>query len=186
MSDTFHSESDPRPGHRQNSPAARPEPSASLPVGSWPVGREELNALLRAGRLRRVQADRSEAARELRMAEEHLDSAQEQLTTRPRVAFLAAYDAARLALSALLVNQGLRVESGEGGHQLLGDVAVAQLGRSTYGRFDAMRRMRNASAYPNPDREVADDADAVSGLAAAQAIVADVYGKVEVMHVFTG
>lgn len=163
-----------------------PEPAPALPPGSWPVGRDEVNALLKAGRLRRVQADRAEAARELQMADEHLDSAREQLESRPRIAFLAAYDAARLALSALLVCQGLRVESGEGGHQLLGDVAVAQLGRVPYGRFDAMRRLRNASAYPAPDREVANSTAAYGGLELARAIIADVYEKVEVMHVFSG
>lgn len=159
-------------------------PNRRIPAGSWPVGRDVVRSLLESGRLRRVRADREHAARELGMADEHLDSAVEQVDVRPRVAFLAAYDAARLALSALLVDQGLRATPGDSGHHVLGEVATAQLGRVPYGRFDAMRRMRNASAYPDPERDVADARAAVSGVAAATAIVADVYEKVEVMHVF--
>lgn len=157
-----------------------------VPAGSWPVGREVVNELIRRRRVERVPADRRQAAAELRMAEEHLESAEEQLRSRPRVAFLSAYDASRLALQAVLTNQGLRVMAGEGGHALLGEVVVAQLGRVPYGRFDAVRRLRNDSAYPAPDRDVADESDARAATAFAREVLADAYVAVERMHVFSG
>lgn len=159
---------------------------AGVPAGSWPVGKDVVNALIGARRVERVPADRRQAAAELRMAEEHLEAAEEQLQARPRVAFLSAYDASRLAIQAVLTNQGLRVRAGDGGHAVLGEIAVAQLGKTPFGRFDAVRRLRNDSACPEPDREVADATDARQAVTFARAVLDSAYIAVERMHVFVG
>ncbi|MGV2581440.1 hypothetical protein [Mycobacterium avium] len=60
-----------------------------------------------------------------------------------------AYDAARQAVTALLVQQGLRPTTA-GGHTAIADAAEAQFGGS-FRAFNTMRRIRNQLEYPrNP------------------------------------
>lgn len=121
-------------------------------ITRWERGRAEIDELIRQGRLTRVIANRE------------LD---------PAGAFTLAYDAARLALAAVLVNQGLRPR-GEGAHAVLLDAAIAQLEppRQTEIReFDWMRRLRNDTQYPNIDRPSASVDDVDQAVSAAWAIV---------------
>jgi hypothetical protein len=69
------------------------------------------------------------------------------------MAFAAAYDAARKALTAILATQGLRPKAGDGGHLVLLDVLRPQFPsyRKELLRFDWLRTVRNGSQYPDID-----------------------------------
>lgn len=130
---------------------------------TWQIGQAEIEAMLTAGQLESVSADRALAEELLETSRRHLTSARAVLKSDPEGSFQLAYDAARMALTAHLQNQGLRAKSGEGGHRTVHLAASAQLG-STAGAvlddFDWLRRTRNDTEYPRPDRRRAAGADA--------------------------
>lgn len=139
----------------------------------WEQGRIEVEQLLTQGRLTPVQASRD-------LAEEYIATARQRLTAveairviDPSGAFVLTYDAARLALAAILINQGLRPR-GEGAHALLLDVVLAQLEpprQTEFREFTWMRRLRNDTQYPDPDRPTATTDDLDQALPAARAII---------------
>jgi len=116
-----------------------------------------------------------------------LSSARILIDTNPVGAFMLTYDAARKALTAILANEGLRPIGSEGGHAVLLDVALAQLDPplgDDLREFDWMRRLRNDSAYPSPERNVASAADVADALPAAERILEISARMVEQMPVF--
>jgi len=71
------------------------------------------------------------------------------MDTNPVGAFELTYDAARMALTALLANQGLRPMGSDGGHAVPLEVVLAQLDPplgDDLREFDWMRRLQNDSA----------------------------------------
>ncbi|MDQ1292220.1 MAG: hypothetical protein QG608_97, partial [Actinomycetota bacterium] len=92
----------------------------------WEQGRQNIDELLASGRLTRVTPNREYADLLLIQSRAHLTSSQAILDDDPAGAFALVYDAARKALTAILVNQGLRT-GGSGAHALLLDVVLAQL-----------------------------------------------------------
>ena len=142
-------------------------------IHRWERGRAEIDHLIQQGRLTRVAANRDLAASHLAQADTHLTAAETLRDLDPAGAFTLAYDAARLALAAVLVNQGLRPR-GEGAHAVLLEAAIVQLEpprQIEIREFDWMRRLRNDTQYPDIDRPSAsvDDVDQV--VPAAKAIV---------------
>jgi len=123
----------------------------------------------------------------MKQARLDLSSARILIDTNPVGAFMLTYDAARKALTAILANQGLRPMGSEGGHAVLLDVALAQLdpplGDDLW-EFDWMRRIRNNSAYPSPERTVASAADVAEALPAAERILEIAARMVERMPVY--
>ncbi|MDR1185956.1 MAG: hypothetical protein LBK95_00625, partial [Bifidobacteriaceae bacterium] len=83
--------------------------------------------------------------------EADLDSAEREIDANPRLAYRAMYDAARIAFTAALEKQGLRVMGGEGGHRTVYRAIAAQVGPNVTDRlirpFDRMRNMRNQVEY---------------------------------------
>ena len=123
----------------------------------------------------------------MKQARLDLSSAHILIDTNPVGAFMLTYDAARKALTAILANQGLPPMGSEGGHAVLLDVALAQLdpplGDDLW-EFDWMRRIRNNSAYPSPERSVASAADVAEALPAADRILEIAARMVEQMPVY--
>lgn len=74
----------------------------------WEQGRAEIDRMLAAGELERVQPSREHADRLLGQAWRHLDSAEKTCESDPEGAYGVLYDAARKALWAVLANQGIR------------------------------------------------------------------------------
>jgi HEPN domain-containing protein len=76
-----------------------------------------------------------------------------------RSAYVLAYDAARLACSALLTQQGMRATS-QGGHYAVERAVRAQFG-SGFRPFADLRRRRNELEYPRipADATTADEAE---------------------------
>ncbi|MDR3068433.1 MAG: HEPN domain-containing protein [Cellulomonas sp.] len=142
-------------------------------VVRWEQGRPAVEALLAAGQLTRVQASRDLAVQYLRTARTRLTAVRLIQDEDPAGAFVLTYDAARLALAAILVNQGLRPR-GEGAHAVLLEVVLAQTEpprQQDFREFSWMRRLRNDTQYPDFDRPSATSDDLVQATLAADAIV---------------
>jgi hypothetical protein len=75
---------------------------------TWAKGRETIEELLRRGHLERVPANEAEAQHLMAKANSHLTTATTVAGTDPEIAYDALYAAARKALAALLIQQGLR------------------------------------------------------------------------------
>jgi hypothetical protein len=81
----------------------------------WNQGRSQVDRLIADGDLQRVPANREHADQLLVQARKDLASAKLLLEANPRRAYESIYDAARMALTAVLENEGLRPTS-RGGH----------------------------------------------------------------------
>ncbi|MBN9376101.1 MAG: HEPN domain-containing protein [Cellulomonas sp.] len=142
-------------------------------VSRWERGRAEVDQLLTQARLTRVEPNRELADSYLDQARAHLSAAAAVTDLDAAGAFVLAYDAARLALAAVLVNQGLRPR-GEGAHAVLLEAVLAQLEpprQQEFREFDWMRRLRNDTQYPDADRPTAVADDVAQAIPAAQAIL---------------
>lgn len=93
-------------------------------------------------------------------------------------AYVAAYDAYRMAAEALLVWQGLRATGGDGSHMTVEDAVSAQFGadipaflKPTFERF---RRTRHSAQYFDPDAAPITAADATWAIEKASDALAGV------------
>ncbi len=112
----------------------------------------DVEALVRDGRIERVEADAAAARDKLEEAERHLDSASLIAEADPAGAYSLLYDAARKAIDAHMLASGYRVSKSRlGAHEATARYASAALGSGPHGpavrRFDRMRRNRNRSEY---------------------------------------
>jgi HEPN domain-containing protein len=152
----------------------------------WNQGRVTIDKLIADGELQRVPPSREHADQLLAQARRDLASAGLLLDSNPRRAYESLYDAARMALTAVLENQGLRPTS-RGGH-IAPYAAVAAQFDPPLGAmlrpFDRMRRTRNRSEYPSfTTPEVTAD-NVTADLSAAQAIVETCEGVLDEMSPF--
>lgn len=110
-----------------------------------------VEALVRAGRLERVVADREAARSKVEEAQRHLGSASRIAKDDPAGAYALLYDAARKAIHAHMLASGLRATNRAGAHDAVGRYAEAVFSRTKHrdavSRFDRMRRNRNRSEY---------------------------------------
>jgi hypothetical protein len=117
----------------------------------WQQGRDVVDELLARGRLTRVTSNRDLAETLLAQARAHLASGASVVQSDPAGAFTLVYDAARKALTAILVNQGLRA-GGDGAHAVLLEAVMAQLDPplgAVFRPFSWMRPLRNHTQYPH-------------------------------------
>jgi hypothetical protein len=92
----------------------------------WNQGRAEIDKLIADGELQRVPPNREHADQLLVQARKDLASAELLLDANPKRAYESLYDAARMALTAVLENEGLRPTS-RGGHIAPYAAVAAQL-----------------------------------------------------------
>ena len=117
----------------------------------WNQGRTEIDKLIADGELQRVPPNREHADQLLVQSRKDLASAELLLDSNPKRAYESLYDAARMALTAILENEGLRPTS-RGGHIAPYSAVIAQLDPpmgAILRPFDRMRRTRNRSEYPS-------------------------------------
>jgi hypothetical protein len=117
----------------------------------WNQGRTEIDKLIADGELQRVPPNREHADQLFAQARKDPASAEVLLDTNPKRAYESLYDAARMALTAVLENEGLRPTS-RGGHIAPYAAVSAQLDPpmgQVLRPFDRMRRTRNRSEYPS-------------------------------------
>ena len=81
----------------------------------WNQGRAEIDKLIVDGELQRVPPNREHADQLLAQARKDLESAEVLADANPKRAYESLYDAARMALTSVLENEGLRPTS-RGGH----------------------------------------------------------------------
>jgi hypothetical protein len=139
----------------------------------WERGRAEIDQLLAQGRLTRVAANTELASSYIAQAKDHLASAASIRAIDISGAFTLAYDAARMSLAAVLLNQGLRPR-GEGAHAVLLEALIAQLEpprQNEFREFDWMRRLRNDTQYPDIERPTAASDDLDQAIPATQLII---------------
>ncbi|MBC7723886.1 MAG: HEPN domain-containing protein [Burkholderiaceae bacterium] len=155
-------------------------------IRRWEKGRPAIDALLSERRLERVSPDRKLADVYLEEARRHLTSSQLMTDSDPTGSFQLAYDGARKALVAMLINQGLRPTS-TGGHRVVEDALRAQLTppkNEIVDGFGWMRGLRNASEYPSFDRPSAASEDAAEAQALTATIIEKSKELVDLMPVY--
>jgi hypothetical protein len=105
--------------------------------------------LVQAGRLERVPADHATAAARLVRAEQHLVTASALLGQDNEVAYGSLYDAARKAVTAHMLANGLRAPAKPGAHESVGVYAAERVPDPTGSvrEFQRLRRRRNKSEY---------------------------------------
>lgn len=146
---------------------------ASANLLRWEQGRAVIEAMLNEGRLTRVQASRELATQYLQTARKRLEAVKLIQTEDPAGAFVLTYDAARLGLAAVLINQGLRPR-GEGAHAILLEAVLAQTEpprQREFREFSWMRKLRNDTQYPDVDRPSATSDDLAQAIPAANTII---------------
>jgi len=152
----------------------------------WEQGRDVIDQLLAQGRLQRVAPNRALADHYLERSALHSASAQAIELDDVVGSFSLSYDAARLALSAILLCQGLRTR-GEGAHAVLLEAALAQLEpprQRELREFGWMRRVRNDSQYPDGAHPIAHPRDAAEAIVAGQRILGRARHIVPMMPVY--
>jgi HEPN domain len=152
----------------------------------WNQGRATVDKLIADGELQRVPPSREHAGQLLAQAHKDLASVELLRDSNPKRAYESLYDAARMALTAVLENQGLRPTS-RGGHIAPYAAVSAQLDPpmgAVIRPFDRMRRTRNRSEYPSfTTPEVTAD-NVTEDLPAARAIVETCQGVLDEMSPF--
>lgn len=124
-------------------------------MGRWQAGEAEVEGHLRDRELERITGIATDGRRLFDEAVRRLGTAR-GIKDDPTAAFTLAYDAARLACTSLLAQQGLR-PTREGGHIVVQRSMRAQFGRG-FEDFDWLRRRRNEIEYPSaPGDEVTTD-----------------------------
>jgi len=112
---------------------------------------EEVQALVEAGTVLRVEADLAAARRDLFAAAKHVESAEQIASSDPTGGFAMAYDATRKAIAAHMRAHGLRVRKGAGEHVRTATYAAAALDDPEIAEhldaLDGIRRLRHQSEY---------------------------------------
>ena len=129
---------------------------------------DAVNQLVTARRLERVPADAENARARLARADEKLDTARKIAEIDVEVAYVTAYDATRIAVTAHMLSVGARVRDVAGAHEAVGVYAEAMIDTASAFEFQRMRRRRNKSEY---DDAVIGRADLDADLGHAQAII---------------
>lgn len=135
--------------------------------------RTRLDRMIDVHVLERVPPNSAFAETLLAEALRHLATAASTTESDPGAAYAIMYDAARKALTALLIHVGIRVTS-RGGHRACYEAALIVLGndeRKSIRAFDRMRERRNQVEYPSEDRPNATSEEVASDLGHSRAIV---------------
>ncbi|KXO98399.1 Uncharacterised protein (plasmid) [Tsukamurella tyrosinosolvens] len=139
-------------------------------MGRWTRGEAAIEKMIRDGHLDQVSGASADGQSWLSESARAVGSASMLLDSDARMAYLAAYEAARFALTSVFIQQGLRPTSA-GGHACLAHAAQAQFGDGFAG-FDALRRRRNEIEYPGRPSEVSiSRGEASSALDEARTII---------------
>lgn len=139
---------------------------------SWDKGREVIEDLLHRGDLERVLGNEAEAGHLMAKARAHLRTAVAVASDDPEIAYDALYAAARKALTALLVQQGLR-PTRAGGHEVTIEAATAQLVPplgDVLRPFRRLKRRRGQGDYAGSEDQIHPE-DIQDDLPSATAIV---------------
>lgn len=132
-----------------------------------------VTTLLTARRLEQVPADRPSARLRLARAEEKLDAARKIAAIDTEIAYVTAYDAMPIAVTAHMLSFGYRVRAIAAAHEAVGIYAAAMINSPSTGEYQRIRRRRNKSEY---DDITIGTADFTADLTHADAVIQAVRG----------
>lgn len=142
-------------------------------TAAWPTGRTTVAELIDRRHLQQITGDAANGDYLIAQAHLRLAGARAAKDADPSGAYALAYDGMRSAVTALLVQQGLRPTS-EGGHIAIVEAARAQFG-PVFETLNAMRRVRNQLEYPRDADDVEIDvADTDLAIAETEKAIAGV------------
>lgn len=113
----------------------------------WKRGETTIERLLATSNLDLIGRSASDGSAILEQSKRRLKIAEAALAIDPDGAFTNAYDAARLAATALLAQQGLRPTQ-IGGHRAVEEALQAQFSPG-FSKFSMLRRRRHELDYPD-------------------------------------
>jgi HEPN domain-containing protein len=148
----------------------------------WSRGEAEVERQVREGKLQYVTGTAANGAPLLETAQKTLDTAAALVESDARSAYVLAYDAARLACSALLAQQGMRATS-DGGHVTVDLVVRAQFGDG-FRPFSDLRRRRNELEYPSMPANTATQNEAEQAVKDAERLISATDGLLEQLSFF--
>lgn len=129
---------------------------------------QAVTALINGRRLEQVPADRASALARLTRASDKLEAARKIADIDTEVAYVTAYDATRIAVTAHMLANGFRVRPIARAHEAVGVYAEALISTPSSAEFQRMRRRRNKSEYEDI---TIGRADLTADLAHAEAII---------------
>lgn len=135
----------------------------------WKRGETTVERLLASGDLDAIGKSVSDGSAVMEQAKRRLKVAEAALVIDPDAAYTNAYDAARLAATALLTQQGLRPTTA-GGHRAVEEALLAQFGQG-FSKFSVLRRRRHELDYPDTSYSEASDGEAQDALSTARLFV---------------
>ena len=116
-------------------------------MSRWTRGEQVIESMLSAGEIDTLDKAASDGAPVLEQARRRLQVSSAAMAIDTDGAYTNAYDAARLAATALLTQQGLRPTI-TGGHRAVEEALLAQFGDG-FSRFKVLRRRRHELDYPD-------------------------------------
>jgi hypothetical protein len=127
-------------------------------MARWEKGRRTVQYLVDKGRLENIQAAGLDAVAEALLARAALrvDTTATAALAGGDIdgAYVAAYDAYRMAAESLLACQGLRATGGDGSHMIVEDAVSAQFAEDIPAfakpTFERFRRTRHSAQYFDP------------------------------------
>jgi len=135
----------------------------------WKRGELTIEQLISMGHLSTLTKSVSDGSTVLGQAKLRLKVAESALEIDPDGAYTNAYDAARLAATALLTQQGLR-PTVAGGHRVVEEALLAQFGDG-FARFSVLRRRRHELDYPTATYSQASGSEAAEAVSTARLFV---------------
>jgi HEPN domain-containing protein len=148
----------------------------------WSRGEAEVERQVRQGKLQHVTGAEANGAPLLETARKTLETATTLIEADARSAYVLAYDAARLACTALLAQQGMRATS-DGGHATVDEVVRAQFGDG-FRPFSDMRRRRNELEYPRRPAESATAAEAEQAVKDTERLITAASNLLDQLSIF--
>jgi len=151
-------------------------------VARWQKGVRTVQFLISRGRLENVEVEDLAASADalIRRAALRVEATAAAALKAGDVdgAYVAAYDAYRMAAESLLVRQGLRATGGDGSHMAVEDAASAQFGADIPAfakpTFERLRRTRHTAQYFDPAAAPITKSDASWAIEKATAALSDV------------
>ena len=151
-------------------------------MARWEKGEQTVRFLISRGRLEAVEIEDLAASADALIARSAL---RVEATAAAALragdvdgAYVAAYDAYRMAAESLLVRQGLRASGGDGSHMTVEDATSAQFGKDIPAfakpTFERLRRTRHAAQYFDPSAAPITTSDASWAIEKAKAALSGV------------
>lgn len=135
----------------------------------WAQGEATIEQQISAGHLQRVTGAQADGQPWIDKAHKTLHTASGIRNDDPESAYVLLYDAARLACTGLLAQQGLRPTTA-GGHYAVEQAVRAQFG-TRFKALGTLRRRRNELEYPAHPGELVETDETRDAAADAQAVL---------------